>query len=1102
MAFDVLPEDAVSFDDYEFLMQFPAAIDEKTVAAISGRFARGAWVYDKFTITAVADNGDGTFTLTDSTKATDPNWISTSGWTTSPPRWYGWDATLSGPAWAWPDYDVVLDIPCFSGGRDPRKVIQAQIVAANGATTLIVSDLSEFITSRTCASLASLVGYSGKIIRRGGANWTRGWPDWPNSVVYAQGTVKAADTGTLTSSRALAHLPLTGKDILYRDGADKLQRGRITGVSGTTPTYTGTTAPAVVGGAFYVVAANAYFQWGRVPISMRGYYRGLQEGWYAHHPHDDSIGVATMPQFFSQELSLGTDITSCPIPSTYPIFGKDLWVDQDMICEGARDYPLSPDIHKTIGQWWEDLADIIGNYVDPVRSFTGADTIRTWTEAEWLSFRSINPVAGTSGTHTGTGLPASLSVPYTPIDVAYAVLGSRGELLSSGTGSYDGTEISGSFSSACDAKAIVGSLGPTRIVPRRYSRMFDQWFFKPDVEDSAAVVPPVELNPGVWIFRPKSTHYLAATQNGGFVGDSDLAADAFADGDLARYVGQQFSDPGLNPNFLVSTPMNPLVPYYDATFVGTRSRSIQSRINASMSGKATGGSTRQLIDTAKDWLAVDFYGSSNGLTHEGTGGGSSSTTQLVDSTKAGSTLWAAARFSGFSGPLVGFTVQFLIDGDGWDDPGAIIEKRIIGTGNGVTGTLGWGEPTSVSTDGLSYRIAEPLVLNRWAGRKLKLSKPNPADTNHPLTAEVVAIGNDGDHLFFPAIAWAVDETTTYHIIDPHCGGVWKRDSGAWIVPTGNDPRSPFPKFKRNQNYNLETHVYRYGRPLPMDVTYDFQLGWDELVSAITALKRTKRDAVVSNRLDPDVTEPNSAAEGAENGAGTCVSADNSGFGPASYDTPACQLNPINSQHDYTLLHDEVLVANDRFERRANSVFNAPVEAVGPIEADYSVMRSYAAASEATNSFGEKPGDVEQANIFVRWDYLFTRRNKADCIDGAAVATIRWFCYAQIDAADHDEGSSGDGYDLYNFRPGPEPLQYRKWAEVDSTSSLPDTLYHSRKIGGGSGATLVHPDPPTLPPESDPAPVDADTPGPSIIHYGGFYVSDTCALLDWTGMKYV
>lgn len=1031
------------------LFQYFSAARERLNATPGGQHGiRMAWIYDTFTITSIVDNGDGTYTLTDSGKPSDPNWALTSGWPVSPARWVTWDASGTGTPWAESSYDVVIDAPCASEGPDPRKVIQAPITAST-VDTVTVTGLAERVTERTCASIASLVGRRCFIVKRNGVNWTRGYPQWPNDVVYASGIVADAVAGHLDSDRGLNHTPLTGKDVLYRDVSDVLQRGRIT-ASANGLDYTGTTGIADVDGAFFVVDADGYFQWGRKGGVFMSFYGGSTEGYLGHSPHDDTLQTVGMP-LLSVDLSLGTVAGFCPSPSSYPIFDLDFWLDQDEVCAGASDEPLNPDIWRTLRGLWNLYIQLCVYFVDPARSLEGGVSIPLFTVAQWFAAAGINSQTTAAGTYDNinTRMPVSLTVPFTPYDVWFACVDTHGNVLASGVGTYDGTYlVGGGLSDACNGMTIIVSLGPTRYVPRRFARLYDVNFFLPADHFGFLVIPPSDVDPGQWNIRAKSDHYLAASTTG-FVADSEHAIDAFANGDLARYVGENFYDPGLNPNF-TSDSTDPLIPYYDYAHTGTRAKATQSAIDASKSGRASSGSTRHLTDADKDWLSVDFYPASNGLTHTGTGGGGSSTTQLVDASKAGTGLWASARFPGFSGPLVGFTVEFLISGSDFDDPNAVIEKRIVSSGDGTTGTLGWDEALSVSADGLAYQIVEPMILNRWAGRKLKLSGTTADPT---LTDTVTITGNDGDTLFFPAASFTVDEGTSYSIIDPRCGRVMRRVSGAWTdtAPTEIDARAPNPNFKSDPNNNLEDHVVRYGLPLPMDVTPDFFVFWNQLYTAIKLLWKTRHDINWTN--DPGTgPEDNSKSITAGNEEDWPQGGWTSGTVSGNYDTSFCEFEyladgntfPTDEQSWDHLINIAIngAAGGSSIDAHGCEAFDAPYSFiaggwtslgyVGTTAVPVDGTAPYCYASAFLN------GQGATATAARAYSYAKTNIPQGDC---PTSRTVKFYAYTQIDADDHDDGNycvedpSGTfTWYMYHFNAEGDGVLFRQFHQWDSQAT--------------------------------------------------------------------
>jgi len=1072
-----------------------------------------AWIYDTFHITAIADNGDGTFTLTDSTKSSDPNWTLTSGWPVSPPRWFGWDASMTGTPWAATNYDVVIDAPCGDGGPDPRKVIQAPVVAANTATTITVSGLAERITERTCASLTSLVGRRCFIIKRDGVNWTRGFPQWPNDVVYASGVVADADVGHLDSDRGLHHLPLTGKDVLYRDESNVLQRGRIT-ASTDGLDYNGTTGVADIAGSFYVVAADGYFQWGRKSSVFMSFYGGATTGYLGHSPHDDSLKIVGMP-LLDISLSLGTIPGFCPAPSSYPLFDLDFWLDQDEVCAGNSDSPLSPDIWRTLRGLWNLYIALSVYFVDPGRSLEGDTAIPLFVPATWFAAAGINSQSATAGTYDAinTRLPVSLTVPYAPYDqIWFASIDDDGTVITFGIGSYDGTYLTGLLSSDCDGKTIIASLGPTRYVPRRFARLFDVTFFVPTISDEgdgpAPIVPPTDDDPGLWSVRSKSTHYLASSPYG-FVADGSLSIDAFADGDLARYVGENFYDPGLNPNFTSDT-IDPAVVYFDYAHTGTRSKPIQKVIDNSTSGKATGGSAQRLTDTTKDWLSVDFYPSTNGLTHTGTASGGS-TTQIVDASKAGTGLWNASRFFGFSGTLVGFTVEVLMSGTDFGDPDAEIEKRLISSGDGTTGTIGWVEPLSATATGKPYQIVEPMVLNRWGGRKLRISKPDPDDDTATLSEETTIDGNDNDTLFFGEISFPVDDTATYQIVDPHCGRVMRRSGGTWTEtsPTETDSRGSHPHFRSNPNNNSEDHVIRYGLPLPMDDTPSFLIFWQQLYNSVNLLWKTRHEITWTN--DPGTgPEDNAKSMSAGNDEDWPQGGWDSTTVIGKFETNLCEFLwlgdgntfPTDEESWGHLFSVTINGAPDGYTDggfggppgEGCNIFDPPYSFIaggwssdGYVGATPSALDGPAPYCYASGNLNGQGANATAARLYA---YARTNIPQGDC---PISRTVKFYAYAQIDGDDHDDANvcvedppTFFTWYMYHFDDEGDDLLFRQFHQWDAESTTDTTV-----ISGSLGLDELS-DPPASPAWAAPSGCSAVRK----IGLTGYLVTKAYAVAEW------
>jgi hypothetical protein len=210
------------------------------------------------------------------------------------------------------------------------------------------------------------------------------------------------------------------------------------------------------------------------------------------------------------------------------------------------------------------------HWVNPDIDYDGADSIPVFNVATWLACAGINSQTVSGGTVSGGALPYSISAPYVPIDIFFSVQDDKGNPIYFGETTYTGSgdTLGSVFTSDNDGAQIVVSLGPTRYVRRAFQRMFDKTLLIPSIDDGSLVWPPTEDFPGAYVTRAASTHYLFADQYN-FVGESDLAADAFTTGDLARYVGDNKCDPSLEPHTL-STSDEPRIGNYERFFTGTR----------------------------------------------------------------------------------------------------------------------------------------------------------------------------------------------------------------------------------------------------------------------------------------------------------------------------------------------------------------------------------------------------------------------------------------------------------------------------------------------------------------------------------------------------
>lgn len=326
----------------------------------------------------------------------------------------------------------------------------------------------------------------------------------------------------------------------------------------------------------------------------------------------------------------------------------------------------------------------------------------------------------------------------------------------------------------------VASLTWTAALPREFRHFYDHAAFIPDqaIGGSAAIDPAAVVDwalhgsygVGRYAFRAKSTKYRECDVFGFYSTGAETIP--FVDGDLARYVGDNWCDPTIpevDPGGVdwAAGMQN----YYNRFFEG------KELTPPTKSGSIVSGST-YYIETAADFWTM-YGGQMRVETGTATGG---STTTLIDTAKlpaagAASAFWEAVRFSGFAGgPYSTFILEV-------DHGGTTYYLPITG-GNPATATLTFAAVTGLTvTAADAYRIREPYQLNRFAGRTLGIIKGDGTSVTLTITH------NDQHRLFFAAQSspigagsWSIDERAP--------GTVWLRRGGAWIKPpvTEHDDR--------------------------------------------------------------------------------------------------------------------------------------------------------------------------------------------------------------------------------------------------------------------------------------------------------------------------
>lgn len=948
----------------------------------------------------------------------------------------------------------------FDHCDDPTKVVKTRITSWT-STTLNFESIADHVVAGY-VTLADL-GPKYYIIRGDwGLWWHERFLEYPNDYEYAAGTVTAyfddannptvrtdpTDHSLKDAAGQWAVDEHAGRDLLVYAEDGSLKRVSVSSNTADTLSFSTQGWAPKVDGKYSVVAAEGKAYPGKPPVYPYAWYRGHFDSASAHYPAPESnsyLHGTDIPAITVGHPDVGS-YGDC-ITKYEDAFDQDVHLaidpsDEQLDCGYPPDKFLSPDFWKSLRAIQCGCQDVCGYFVED-KSYDGLPAIPRFVDATFFKAAGINAVTAViSGVDAGGGAVLNLSLPYaTPIELYYAVLDRSGTPYKFGTlTATSNTHVTGAFEdlpapgNSDVGRTVVLSPGWSRLIPREFRRMFDKTCFIPDMVDvpQVAVENPSVLDfatsgctgVGSWLTRPRSAAYVEQDKLG------PVDTEPFVTGDVARYVGDNWNDP--------INAAEPLVKYFDHYYTGQFPAAVQLTIDGQRSGSATAGGTTFLTDTSQDWWDAQWYEpSSNMHVESGTAGTGSTTTSLRDTSKAAGAdncWWATSRFPDASGPYVGFTVEIVTSGVDFDDVDAVIEKRLITSGDATLVSIGWVEPLSTTWQGKPYRIREPrgYELNRWKGRRLRLTKPDAT------VIETTILGNDDQTLFFADVGFAVASGTPYEIVDPPVGTIWQWSGNRWInpVPDGCVERVPPP-----------TSVRRYGRFWKGD--YLTAALFNELYRAINALRRTKHLASWDSRADDAVPEEN---------------------------------NDIGFDGDSTMgsLGDDKTHASNRYGG-ADEGFDPLSEQSG---APY--------AQGVLNRFGDRypgPSGVEDIShgAYLRRQYAYPVVTGLP--QGCALPTshmscsVEWYAYSWIDQADHPPGDPLGSGSNYRFDANGDPVQYHKWTLVASAGAANTPDRKGMKVG-----SLSQPDWP-LDPSLDSPPWDRS-------NYAGYWIADQATIAKW------
>lgn len=791
---------------WPWLIQFWRALEERARCSNDNprprHFSRFANEWDSGEITAAS-----TTTITIGGKA----------WVTTPKRWVAY-ATAGYP----PDYDVCID----RDPTDPRKTIRLEITDHTADTLTFASMAEHVVSANELVANGGVKGAKAYIVTRVSPWWNERSLQGPNDQALVQGTATGGSTTTLVdTTKTWATNEWAGDMVVIEDKG----RAFVTSNTATTLTFAalGTGLSVAAGDAYVIIGDSSVYDFGREPDAPWHWHKGATELYTTHDPRGPigTIVPITAPDG-SKRFNVPIPVTSVTDPDVLTdVLDLDIWSGQTDL-DDPPDFCYTPRITRAWRFKQARVEEMQSLFIEPV-DWSGRKNMESWNLAWFMDYCGINTVTGTlqdydsknAWTPIGTGdilgadeklvayaiIVDHAVLPHVSGDenVGTAVLTSGGKLKNTIFG--NGTEHTG--------KSIIIWKGWTRKVPRRVQYFYPACAFVPGEVGGFLVDPPTDGSGevGSWVRLGISTRYMEQDSRGVTTTTSD-SHEAFVNGELARYVGDNWCDPTLGEAGTDDT-----FPYRNNLYRGAE----YPGYTFGDSGTATGGGTYYLEDTSKNWWPNGTL-----VTHTGTlttGG-----TSPVDSGQSGDYFWTTQNDPGHATPgNRGRFFDFILEltSGTYENARIPITAHTPGTppDPGVLTIQSVGISPSV---GNTYRIREPKYkLNRWQGRTVRLTKPDGT------TVDATITHSDDTRIYFAELAGAATVAAgwSYRIIEHPTGTVWKRSGGAWVTPDGIAEGN----YSRQQAIE-PTIVTRYGRVQKADYVSPEQL--DEMYVAEDAMR--------------------------------------------------------------------------------------------------------------------------------------------------------------------------------------------------------------------------------------------------------------------------
>lgn len=626
---------------------------------------------------------------------------------------------------------------------------------------------------------------------------------------------------------------------------------------------------------------------GRDSMPITWWYGGAHKDIYYHDP-SDSIPVATKSfaddSVTWEELETTFDV-ACGDPESQhtendPV-DRDVWSSVTNMCDPA-DFCFSPHLNKTLRSMQVAIEGLIPSFVRPV-SYNGAKEIVSYSPAQCFADCGINAGSGTIITPAPGG-DYTFTVPsgFNNASLYYETV-RDGLRTAVGTTSANASGIA-VVTSASSGSTVVYSAGWTRYRPREFTHMYERAAFIPTViteEDVDTVVfPPsterfeeLGCTVGMWVSRTVSSGYRSYDTYG-YVQD---ASNGLTTGDVARYVGDNWEDPGTGVTY-DSEEYSPDIDYWDRLYEGNHPRQTEILFLSQRKGTVSSGTKYSLTDEGKNWW--NYWYANGGEMHQESGSGiagSSTSITLERKFMVASGVehcwWQPSRFIGPQFDSIPYR-NFIIEIDKPVTSGVVTYKmpitNVTNVDDGDEAVIHFDAPDGTFSvqAGWNWRIREPKTnLNRYRGKRVIITSPSGNRVELDITH------NDHNTLFFTPQSQNIEVGSKYQIIEYHTGGTWEFQSteptaqqkaggpwqkigpnGYWVQPSGTDARGM--PWHTDNTENLPHKYYKeFGRIHKGD--YIYYDTFNEMYMMLNRLVWTQTTVSWTSRADDDVPELNS-----------------------------------------------------------------------------------------------------------------------------------------------------------------------------------------------------------------------------------------------------